>query len=218
MSTKEPEDENCGAEVRPYTVPDDWDQDKGYCENKAGFRTDHVGDGRCYLHGGGSKTANEGNNYAEKHGLYADRQNYYKNRPSAEQAWIDAVIESLIDDAPFGTENFAKMQMLRNIAIDMHKLQNANDFIDKAGLVEEDKVVGYADNGKPIKEDQENPINITYDRLNRTMTRQMKELGILDDPDSQQAEASQNLANELSALRAARDGDTNTGPNTGSDM
>jgi hypothetical protein len=205
MATKEPEDGLCGAEVRSYTVPDEWDQDVGYCENKAGFRTDHVGEGKCYLHGGGSKTANKGNNHAEKHGLYADRQNYYKNRPTREQQWIDAVVESLLDDATFDADNFAKMQMLRNIAIDMHKMQNANDFIDKAGLVQEDKVVGYADNGKPIKEDQENPINVTYDRLNRTMTRQLKELGILDDPDSKQAEASQNLANELSALREARD-------------
>jgi hypothetical protein len=205
MPTKEPEDGLCGAQVRPYTVPDEWDQDVGYCQNKAGFRTDHVGDGRCYLHGGGSKSANKGNNHAETHGLYADRQNYYKNRPTREQQWIDAVVESLLDDALFSPDNFAKMQMLRNIAIDMHKMQNANDFIDKAGLVQEDAVVGYADNGKPIKEDKENPINITYDRLNRTMTRQLKELGILDDPDSKRAEASQNLANELSALREARD-------------
>jgi|APHM01.1.fsa_nt_gi hypothetical protein len=204
MPTKEPQDDKCGAQVRDYTVPDDWDQDDGYCANRAGFRTDHVGDGKCYLHGGCSRSANKGNNHAEKHGLYADRQNYYKNRSTQEQYWIDSVVESLLDDAPFSADNFAKMQMLRNIAIDMHKMQNANDFIDKAGLVQEDKVVGYADNGKPIKEDQENPINVTYDRLNRTMTRQMKELGILDDPESQKAEQTGNLANELSQLRQER--------------
>jgi uncharacterized protein YjcR len=205
MATKEPKDGACGAKVRSYTVPDEWDQDTGYCENKAGFRTDHVGEGKCYLHGGGSKSANKGNNNAEKHGLYSNRQNYYRNRTTSEQQWIDAVVESLLDDAPFDANNFAKMQMLRNIAIDMHKMQNANDFIDKAGLVQEDKVIGYAENGKPIKEDQENPINVTYDRLNRTMTRQLKELGCLEDPDSAQAEASQNLANELSQLREERD-------------
>lgn len=205
MPTKNPEDDKCGAQVRDYSVPDEWDQDDGYCANKAGFRTDHIGDGRCYLHGGGSKTANTGNNYAEKHGLYADRQNYYKNRTTLEQQWIDAVVESLLDDAPFSADNFAKMSMIRNIAIDMHKLKNANDFIDKAGLVQEDKIVGYGNNGKPIKEDKENPINVTYDRLNRTMTRQLKELGILDDPESQKAESTANLANELSSLREARD-------------
>jgi len=205
MPTKNPEDEKCGAQVRDYSVPDEWDQDDGYCANKAGFRTDHVGDGRCYLHGGGSKTTNKENNYADKHGLYTDRQNYYKNRTTPEQQWIDGVVESLLDDAPFSTDNFAKMSMIRNIAIDMHKLKNANDFIDKAGLVQEDKIVGYGNNGKPIKEDKENPINVTYDRLNRTMTRQLKELGCLEDPDSQKAESTANLANELSSLREARD-------------
>lgn len=205
MASKEPEDGKCGAKIREHRVPDDWDQDVGYCQNEAGFRTDHFGEGRCYLHGGGSKTANEGNNHAEKHGLYADRQNYYKNRPEEEQQWIDAVVESLLDDAPFGPSNFAKMQMVRNIAIDMHKMQNANDFIDTAGLVQTDKTVGYSNDGKPIKDDEENPVNVTYDRLNRTMTRQLKELGILDDPDSQQAEAQESIADELSALRRARD-------------
>jgi len=206
MPTKEPEDGKCGAKVRESNTPDDWeDQDRGYCANKAGFRTELLGDGRCYLHGGCAATAAKGNNRAEKHGLYADRQNYYKNRTEAEQEWIDSVVASLMQDAPFSEDNFAKVQMVRNISIDMHKMQNANDFIDKAGIVDEDKIVGYHDNGKPIKEDKENPINVTYDRLNRTMTRQLKELGLLDDPESQKAEAGENLANELSALREARD-------------
>lgn len=205
MPNKEKKEDYCSAKIRDHRVPDEWDQDVAYCANRSGFRTDHFDEGRCYLHGGASKSANEGNNHAEKHGMYADRQNYYQNRSTEEQQWIDAVVESLLDDAPFSHDNFAKLQMVRNIAIDMHKMQDANTFIDQAGIVQKDKTVGYSQDGTPIKEDQENPINVTYDRLNRTMTRQLKELGILDDPDSQQAEAQNNIANELSALRAARD-------------
>lgn len=204
MATKEPKEDKCGAKIRDWNVPEEWDQDTGYCANPAGFRTDHVHEGRCYLHGGGSKTANKGNNYAETHGMHSKRQNYYKNRSDEAQNWIDAVVESLLDDAPFNGENFAKMQMVRNIAIDMHKMQSANDFIDKAGIVEEDKVVGYSNDGQPIMEDQENPINVTYDRLNRTMTRQLKELSILDSPEKKNAEANNNIANELSKLRSER--------------
>ena len=195
----------CNAKIRDHRVPDDWDQDIAFCANKAGFRTNHVGDGRCYLHGGANKDVKKGNNYAEKHGLYSNRQNYYKNRSDTEKAWIDGVVESLLDDAPFGADNMAKLQMVRNIAIDMHKQQRANNYIDEVGIVNKDKTVGYTDDGHPIKEDQENVLNVAYDRLNRTMTRQMKELGILDDPDSQQAEANNNIAKELSALRSERD-------------
>ena len=199
MANKSDDDDwYCNAKIRSHRVPDEWDQDVAYCANKAGFRTDHVGDGRCYLHGGGSKTANKGNNHAETHGLYADRQNYYSNRSTEEQQWIDGVVESLLAD------NMAKLQMVRNIAIDMHKQQRANDYIDEVGVVNKDKTTGYTEDGRPIKEDVENVLNVAYDRLNRTMTRQMKELGILDDPDSQQAEANQNIANELSAIREER--------------
>lgn len=203
MSDKEPMDEHCGAEVRPKRVPDEWDQDVGYCANRAGFRTDHVGEGRCYLHGGIS--ANHGTNYAEKHGLYADRQNYYKNRSTNEQRWIDSIVESIMDDAPFGPDAKYKLEMVRNLAIDMHKLKNANDYIDEKGVVHKDKTVGYTDDGQPIKMDEENVLNIAYDRLDRATTRKLEKLGVLNDPESQRAEAEQNIANELSELRKQRE-------------
>lgn len=179
-------------------------QTDDFCANIAGFRTDHKGEGRCFLHGGLSTGPPEGSVNAETHGLYTKKQNYYNARDEDEQEWIEAVVESLLMDAPFEKDSFAKYQMVRNIAIDMHKLQRANDYIDEKGVVHKDKTVGYSDDGTPIKVDEENPLNVAYDRLNRTLTRQLKELGILDDPESQQAEATENIAQELSALREAR--------------
>jgi len=202
MANKTTDDDwYCNAKIRDHRVPDEWDQDIAYCANKAGFRTEHVGEGRCYLHGGCAATANKGNTYGETHGLYTNRQSYYENTSTEEQQWIDAVVDSLLDDAPFSADNMAKLQMVRNIAIDMHKQRRANQYIDEVGVVNKDKTVGYTDDGRPIKEDQENVLNVAYDRLNRTQTRQMKELGLLEDPDSQQAEAQTNIANELSNLR-----------------
>lgn len=206
MSNKTTDDDwYCNAKIRDHRVPDEWDQDVAYCANKAGFRTDHVGDGRCYLHGGCASTANKGNTHNEKHGLYTNRQTYYENTSTEEQQWIDAVVDSLLDDAPFSADNMAKLQMVRNIAIDMHKQRRANQYIDEVGVVNKDKTVGYTDDGRPIKEDQENVLNVAYDRLNRTQTRQMKELGLLEDPDTQQAEADANIAQELSKLREESD-------------
>lgn len=205
MPLKEKEEKYCSAEIRDHRVPEEWDQDVAYCKHHSGFRTEHSGEGRCYLHGGKARDANEGTEYAMKHGLHSDRSNYYENRPPEEQMWIDAVAESLLDDANFGPESFAKVQMVRNIAIDMHKARSANQFIDQEGIVQEDETVGYSPDGKPILEDRENPVNIAYDRLTRTMVRSLKELGLLSDPDTQQAEASKNLANELSELRKERE-------------
>lgn len=41
------------------------------CQHQAGHRTDHVGTGKCYLHGGASKGAPKGNKNALKHGIYS---------------------------------------------------------------------------------------------------------------------------------------------------
>lgn len=205
MPNKEKDDYYCSAKVRDRVVPDEWDQDVGYCANRAGFRTDHVGEGRCYLHGGIS--TNHGTNYAEKHGMYADRQNYYDNRETKEQQWIDSIVESILDDAPFGPDAKYKLEMVRNVAIDMHKLKNANDYIDEKGLVNKDKTVGYTDDGQPIKMNEENVLNIAYDRLDRATTRKLEKLGVMDDPESQKADEMENLATELSKLREERDDD-----------
>ena len=40
------------------------------CQQKAGWGTDHVGTGRCKLHGGASTGAPKGNKNALKHGRY----------------------------------------------------------------------------------------------------------------------------------------------------
>lgn len=205
MPSKEPKEGRCGSKVKH--TPDDWDDDQeGYCMNIEGYKCDNPDADRCYLHGGvADNGAPEGNNNAEKHGLKADRQNYYENRSYKEQQWIDAVIESLLDDAPFGADNFAKFQMLRNVAIDMHKMQNANEYIDEVGVVHRDKTVGYTDDGKPIKVDEENVVNVAYDRLQKGMIRSLKELGCLEDPDSQQAEADKDIASELAKMRESRE-------------
>lgn len=43
---------------------------KGYCRNRSGYKTDHVGDGRCFLHGGNSPRGSKSPNF--KHGLFSD--------------------------------------------------------------------------------------------------------------------------------------------------
>lgn len=41
------------------------------CQHQAGQGTDHLGTGRCRLHGGASKGAPKGNKHAQKHGIYS---------------------------------------------------------------------------------------------------------------------------------------------------
>lgn len=58
---KQPHDGTiCGAKTREGTP----------CKQRAGWGTDHVGEGRCKLHGGKSTGAPKQNKNAEKHGLF----------------------------------------------------------------------------------------------------------------------------------------------------
>ncbi len=60
-SDDQPHDDypRCGAKNRTGTP----------CQQKAGWGTDHVGTGRCKLHGGKSTGAPAGNQNAFKHGM-----------------------------------------------------------------------------------------------------------------------------------------------------
>lgn len=68
---KQPHEQKmCGAKTRKGTP----------CKNPAGFRTDHLGEGRCYLHGGLSTGPPKRNKNALKTGEY-------------ETIWLDALDE-----------------------------------------------------------------------------------------------------------------------------
>lgn len=206
MSNEEPVEGRCNATAR----------DGGYCALVAGHGTDHVGEGRCKFHGGASSGAPKGNVNAQKHAIYTQRSNYYNNLPAEQKAWVDELVNSMMEDAErwglFTRDNFYKFKMVREIAIDMHKKRRGNDYIAEEGIVQENVVTD--ENGDPLMRDgelvtetDENPVNLAYDRLDRTTTRKLKELGFLDDPESKKAEAGKTLAEQLAEMRQEMDPD-----------
>lgn len=165
----------------------------GYCER---FPMDN---GRCYVHGGASDSpAPEGNTRGMTHGLHAKRSNYYDQLSESEQALVQQIADSWIDNAPFDRDNFAKVNEIYRIAIDQHRLWNAHDEFGD-GLTFE-QVIDTDESGDPIIVEDENPANLAYDRLDRTTVRKLKEYGCLDDPESKKAEATETLADKFSEL------------------
>jgi len=164
---------------------------EGYCER---FPMDN---GRCYVHGGVAG-APEGNTNAMTHGLRAKRSNYYDSLPDKEKWFIERLADSWIDNAPFDKDNFAKVNEIYRIAVDQHRLWNAHDEMND-GLIYE-QVIGTDDEGEPIEVEDENPVNLAYDRLDRTTIRKLKELNCLDSPDSQKAEAMESLADKFESI------------------
>ena len=170
-------------------------------------RTDHQGyclrypmdNGRCYVHGGVSGGAPEGNVNAMTHGLKARRSNYYQSLEDEDKAFVEAMVDSWLEDAPFDRNNVAKVTELYRIGIDQHRLWRATDEYVDDGLVTE-RIIGTDEQGAPIYADDENPVNMPYSRLDGDVYKKLKELGCLDDPESQKAEAEMSLAKKLSGL------------------
>jgi len=164
---------------------------EGYCER---FPMDS---GRCYVHGG-TAGAPEGNTNAMTHGLNAKRSNYYENLPQDDKEFVEAMADSWIENAPFDRDNFAKVNEVYRVAVDQLRLWNAQDYFED-GLIYT-QVVGQKDDGEPLEVEDENPANLAYDRLDRTTLRKLKELGALDDPESQNAEATESLADKFDQI------------------
>ena len=160
------------------------------CGHPAGWGTDNDS-GPCKFHGGASDGAPEGNGNAETHGMRSDREKWFERHRDDAAPLVRALVSSYVDDAPFGWDATAKVDQLCEVAIDQARLRQANEYLDEF-LTEQ--VVGVSDAGDPIVELEENPAHMPRDRIKRTNAKILKDLGIMDDPDSAQASATATLA------------------------
>jgi len=167
---------------------------QGYCER---YPLDAADQKFCYVHrkNGGST---EGNTKAMTHGLKAQRSNYYNQLDEEEQALVQKLAGSWIDNAPFDRDHFAKVTEVYRIAVDQYRLWNAQDEFD-AGIVYDQYEDVDVENNR-IETTQENPANLPYDRLDRTLYKKLREIGVMDSPETEQAEAMESLASKFSQV------------------
>jgi hypothetical protein len=166
---------------------------RGYCE-----RWPSNGEERCYLHGG-RKDNTYGDINRQTHGLKAKRSTYYQNLAAKERASIEALADSWLEDAPFERDHRAKMTELFRIVIDQHRLWEAQSQYDDDGMVIE-QVVGSDEEGNPQTALDENPMNLSYDRLDSRVYSKLKKLGILTDDPSDEQTVELSLSQKLSGL------------------
>lgn len=149
----------------------------GFCD-----RTPSRPDGKCGFH-----TDLQGFDQdwepSYKHGLYMDRSGYYEKLPESEQEWIDAVVDSFLQDAPFDAEDLGKLEKLRQVGIDLHQRRTADEKIH--GEMTQTQEVGFHEQYGVLEETKENVLFITKDRLSRESRMTLKDLGIIDNNSSQ---------------------------------
>lgn len=148
------------------------------------------------MHGGTNPGPGENNGNAITHGARSSPTNLYHHLDDDEREWVDQLVESYLDEAPFG-EDSAKVERLQMTCTVIYQEWAAREVVLREGP-SEDAVVGVSEDGEPIVKTDEHHLTTTASTHNQTVRMNLKDLGLLDDPDSQQADAVGSLASLLS--------------------
>lgn len=154
------------------------------------------GKDKCRMHLGTSSSgdSHENNGNAERHALRADPKKYHERQPEAERDWIYEVSESICDRirTTRGTLDPLDRVLARRIAIKLHIAAKASEYVDETGLVQEI----WVEDGGYMKEIP-NGIVQELRSYDREIFNELKKLGLIDDPQSQQAAATSGLISLL---------------------
>jgi len=179
--------------------------EKNYCgeplETKEGYCTFKPtrDDGRCGFHTeiDNQIGAKKGEARNLSHGVYAKKTVYWNEKLDDHgRAWVEAMVDSFIENAPFGRDDLAKMELLWQTVIDIHKRYEANDYIAEKGITQ--SRTQFVSEVGSVREDEENVLHITVDRLGRSNMRILKGLGIIGDEDSHAVEVGKTIVDFLS--------------------
>lgn len=159
---------------------------RGYCDQPSGWGTDNP-DGRCKLHAGGS--TGPGNtditrSNGEKHGIDADPKRYAEDLPDTECDFVDSVAGNIIDrkQRMHGNIDYLDRVIARRIAIRMHIASKASEYVQDEGLIE----TIWTEDGQIS---MQNRLIDELRRYDKSIVEDLQSLGLLDDPESQKADA-----------------------------
>jgi len=214
---QDPTDESCMG--RRWEKQDGEKLFAGYCGAWPGKGTDHVGEGRCSKHGGaggsGGERENAGapedNTNAVTHGAYADANSYYQDVLDDDlRQFVDDVFADYIEEyrerhgePPLGIESElfrVAVTHAKDIGLDRwanekpEELKSGHPLVDK----ETTKKSVTDRDGLPRLIDQhkyrESVVASAQKRLSTDRRQWLKDLGLLEDPESQKADAFGDLA------------------------
>lgn len=130
--------------------------------------------------------APQNNQHATKHGLHADPDNLLahlrENDPEG-FAWIHGKYESYLDAAPFERHTGLAEQLLQ-VCVREYSIWKASGIQLREGLVQEKirtddrgEVIEYE--GEPLTTQVESAANLPVDRMESSVVRRLKELGVM---------------------------------------
>jgi len=168
----------------------DLDSREGTCDQKGSYPDD-----RCGMHTSHETDYDDTRVTNKKHGLYSSE--YYESLSDEDKKFIDMISDDLLEKSYYNEEDESMVEKCRQIAIDLHQKRRADGYIAKKGMTQENTVGVHEQYGE-ITETEENTLFITKDRLSREARLNMKDLGILDQDNSQTEKAAKSLVESLS--------------------
>lgn len=160
----------------------------------------NVINGRCPRHGGKSTGPPKGSaNYFE-HGATAAPLNLVENDLIAEEdvRWIQGLVDAYLEEAPFGPDSPKVERLTRTCCMIFQEWAGQKHILEEGMAVED--IVGVTDEGEPVLRTDEHYLCQRIDRLNDKIRMNLKDLGLLDDPESQRAGAEQSKVEALRSL------------------
>jgi hypothetical protein len=137
---------------------------------------------------GGAPAA--GNQNAARHGLHSDPANVLadlRERDPESYAWIESKMQDYLEQTPY-TDGSPEADQLRQIAVREHSIWRATGLQLEEGIVKQTRE--RTPEGDLVEVESENPVNLPLDRMERTVMRRLKELGVLGDEGGQMSQAS----------------------------
>ncbi|WP_390193338.1 hypothetical protein [Halalkalicoccus salilacus] len=112
--------------------------------------------------------------------MYADPANVLDDlaeNDSQAYEWVMKKYDSYLDDAPF-SDGSAKADQLKQICVQEYVVWTALNLQVRSGVVIE---TNEPDGDALGDRTKENPVDLPLDRMQRTVSQRLKELGVLDD-------------------------------------
>lgn len=139
--------------------------------------------------------SHENNGFSETHGLTAQADKWFSRHRDDVEDDVKQMVDDWMELAPFGWDVSGNVRMLTNAAINECQIEGGDQYIKENGAIVQEIVP--AGEGV-IQRDEENPAFLYKSRLQKDTLRILNKLGILDSPESQQADATQSLVDILS--------------------
>lgn len=178
------------------------------CTYVAGWGTEFE-DGKCKKHRGTSPDgkSHENNDHAVTHGLYAEENNFYTKVMTEEQQTLcDQIFQDYCTQfrERNGEPHTGEQSRLFEIAVNHIKIIYSDNWaMNKPGELRSgnpmvDKGQRYNSEGVPYEEYKETVVLKGQQKLRNSDRQWLKDYGLLNDPDSAQANATRSLADVLS--------------------